>query len=285
METRYVKPYFSTLDVNFYPIVVGVPVENSAGQPTTMPVNRVPSVLTKITGWLAGVKAREDNLEFKDDNMEAVKAISLQIGVNLLDSFNYVFDQVTNQFPVTEDQPEGSNAGGPAIYMRPERFACDLNPSGPKSVVFTAGVYSDEAMTNRTAYLELVFEDGESKRNRQTRIIQMQQAVDEQQSYIDETHQNWANFSEEQKTQLKVYAEINIPNLTKQIQALESKTIGNLNDLIGTSNPETPLQQSVKSTVVALCAAILTLTKQMVPDYADIDVQQIMQEFAIPSVE
>lgn len=285
METRYVKPYFSTLDVNFYPIVVGVPVENSAGQTTTMAVNRDPSVLTKITGWLAGIKAREDNLEFKGADMEAILTVAQQIGVDLTESFNAVFDQVANEFPVTEDQPVGSSAKGPAIYLRPERFAADLNPNGPKSVVFTAGVYSDSAMTKRSAYFELVFEDGESKRNRQTRIIQLQQAVAEQQSYLDETHQNWASFSDEQKAQLKQYAEINIPNLEKQIASLESQTVGHLNDLIGTSVPETSLQESVKATVAVLCTAILVRAKATIPDYADIDVQQIMQEFAIPSVE
>lgn len=285
METRYVKPYFSTLDVNFFPIVVGVPVENSAGQTTTMAVNREPSILTKITGWIAGIKAREDNVELKGQDMEAVKAVSLQLGVNLLDAFTGVFDQVANEFPVTEDQPAGSSAKGPAIYMRPERFACDLNPSGPKSVVFTAGVYSDSALTKRSAYFELVFEDGESKRNRETRIIQLQQNVEEQESYVNETHQNWANFTDEQKTQLKRYAEINIPNLNKQIASLQSQTVGHLNDLVGTSDPETPLQQAVKATVGALCASVLTRIKQTNPDYADIDVQQIMQEFAIPNVE
>lgn len=283
METRYVKPYFSTIDVNFYPIVVGVPVENSAGQTATRAVDREPSVLTKITGWIAGIRAREDNLEFKGQDMEAIKAISIQLGVNLQDSFNAVFDQVANEFPVTEDQPEGSNAKGPAIYLRPERFACDLNPSGPKSVVFTAGVYSDSQMTKRSAYFELVFEDGESKRNRDARVIQLQQNLDEQQSYVDETHQNWANFTDEQKTQLKRYAEINIPNLNKQITSLQSQTVGHLNDLVG--NDETPLQLAVKATVGGLCASILARVKQTNPDYADIDVQQIMQEFSIPNVE
>lgn len=285
MEIRYVKPYFSTLDVNFYPIVVGVPVENSAGQRTIAAVNRDPTIMTKITGWIAGIKARDDDLEFKGAEMEAIKQISSQIGVDLLTSFNNVFDQVANEFPVTEDQPQGSNSKGPAIYLRPERFAADLNPTGPKSVIFTAGVYSDAEMTKRSAYFELVFEDGESKRNRQARIIQLQQAVAEQQSYIDETNQNWASYSDEQKVQLKQYAEINIPNLNKEIQNLQSQTVGHLNDLIGTSDPETSLQLGVKSTVVALCASILTMAKQTIPDYADIDVQQIMQEFAIPSVE
>lgn len=285
METRYVKPYFSTIDVNFFPIVVGVPVENSAGQTTTMAVNREPSILTKITGWIAGIRAREDNLEFKGQDMESIKTISTQLGVNLLDSFTSVFDKVANEFPVTEDQPEGSSTKGPAIYMRPERFACDLNPSGPKSVVFTAGVYSDAALTKRSAYFELVFEDGESKRNRDARVIQLQQNIEEQQSYIDETHQNWDNFNDEQKTQLKRYAEINIPNLNKQVMSLQSQTVGHLNDLVGTSEPETQLQQVVKATVATLCASILTKVKQTNPDYADIDVQQIMQEFAIPNVE
>lgn len=62
---------------------------------------------------------------------------------------------------------------------------------------------------------------------------------------------------------------------------------GDLVMLLGDGKPDsvpTPLQQTVLGSAGVLCTATLATLKATHPDYADIDVAQIMSEFSIPSV-
>lgn len=285
METRYVKPYFSQVDVNFHNIVVGVPVENSAGQQGYINQDIDPTIKTIITGWIAGKKARVDEFTFTGADLAAINTIAGVLGGNLEEYFVDIFDKIANHFPVTEDQPEGSQGIGPAIYIRPERFAFRADPDTPKSVVITAGVYTDSNFSKRSAYFELVFEDGESKRNRQTRVIQLEQSLEEQLAYANETHPQWEQYSTEQKTQLKQYASINIPNMQKEIDNLNSQVVGSLDDLVGTTEGgDTALQAVCKEFLGVFCGSVLTKIKAENEEYSNINVELIMSEFAIPDV-
>lgn len=285
LEIRYVKPYFSSIEVNFFPIVIGVPVQNSAGQQGILPQDQKESVKVNITGWLAGQQVRSDNLEFKDEGYNAIINIASQMGVDLLNTFNVTFDQIADVFPVTKEQDEGAKSIGPAIYLRPERFVCNLNPATPKSLVVTVGVYSDSEFKNRKSYLELVFEDGASKRNRAARLVQLKESRDMEMKILDETHPNWGQWTGQQRSDLKKYAEANVPNYNRQIVEAENQIVGSLDMLIGTDSVETDLQKSTKTMAGVICAATLALLKQTNPDYKDIDVQAIMSEFSIPDVK
>lgn len=282
---RYVKTNFSTLEVTFFPVVVGVPVQNNAGQQGYRPQDEPPSIKCLITGSIAGKQVRSDPFEFKDDGMKEILGIANTMKVNVLDSFNASFDKIANLFPVTADQTGDEASGGLPIYMRPERFTCSLVPGSPNSFVVTVGVYSDSDYTNRKSYLELVFEDSLASLNRVAQISKIKEQRDSEQSIIDQTHPSWEQWTEQQREQLTTYAKANVFNYSNQITDLENQTIGKLDELVGSSSPETELQLAVKEMIAVLCTSILVYLKEVSPEYAGIDVQKIMSEFVIPDTK
>lgn len=308
-EIRYVKPYFSSINLVLHDGVVQVPVVNQqTGEQRLIDQQQKAQLQCNITGWINNNVARSDTFTFLKEqtegpSMQTVLAAASQLGVDVIAAWQNAFDQIADQFPVTAEQADGSQTMGPPIYLRADAFKANLHPTQNKALEIKVGVYSDAAYQRLQCYIILSFEDGSSTRTREGNIAQLLAGVTNLNSTISllsevivakETNAEMpANTpvymtqqTVEQLTQQKVSAEQQRDNMQKEADRLKAVVVGKLSTLLGgVAGSETPLQLSVKQSVGALCSAILAVLKQTNPDYANIDIAKIMSEFAIPSLD
>ena len=307
LNSRFVKPYFSSLKLVLFPGVTQVAVQDREGRQGTQLVDEAPQIKTTITGWINNQVVRQDVIIFQNEpvdtpSMSDVLEQAKSLGVDVTESWNNAFDQVAEIFPSTRDQPEGSESNGPAVFLRPDAFEANLHPTQKKSITIKVGVYSDAQYSTLQTYLNLHFEDGETKREREANLAQLTKAKsDLEKSLVNlrallaallvgspvptpegftynefilkQTGEELAAIIKQQETELGYRV--------KQVAELQQVLNGELSLLLGA---KTPLQQSVMASVGALCTAILLTLKGTHPDYGDIDVQKIMSEFTFPDI-
>lgn len=141
------------------------------GQGTQL-VEESPQIKTTITGWINDQVVRQDVFVFDAEpvdtpSMSDVLDKAKVLGVDVAETWTAAFDQIAEVFPQTAEQPSGTNSIGPAVYLRPDAFESNLHPTQKKSITVKVGVYSDAAYTKLQTYLNLTFEDGETKRERE----------------------------------------------------------------------------------------------------------------------
>lgn len=307
-EIRYVKPYFSSIKLVLFPGVTQVAVQDNQGRQGTQLVAESPQIKTTITGWINDQVVRQDVFVFDSEpantpSMSDVLNKAKLLGVDVANTWTSAFDQIAEVFPQTAEQPSGTNELGPAVYLRPDAFESNLHPTQKKSITIKVGVYSDAEYTKLQTYLNLTFEDGETRRERETNLANLLKAKSELVQNMDRTNrllaarvagepvpklpsgETYSDFVLKQSV-LELQAmvkqlESELGYRTKQVEELSQVLNGDLSQLLGDN---TPLQKSVMASVGALCSAILLTLKSTHSDYADIDVEQIMSEFAIPDI-
>lgn len=307
METRYVTPYFSSIKLVLFPGVASVAVKDQQGRDGVSLVEERPQIKTHLTGWLNNQVVRSDEFVFeagKTPSMESVLARAKQMGVDVVEILQEVFDAVAEQFPQTAEQAAGAESSGPAVYLRPDSFECNLDPGTRKSLQIKVGVYGEAEFQKVQTYIRLVFEDGETKRQRLANIADLQAAKTQVTDNLTALRALIALKQSGGSIPSGVYSEYHVSMATDQLVALERQTAGelamrvkqiaelqqvlngDLATLLGdpTAENATPLQIKVSQMVGALCPAILLQLKETNPDYANIDVAGIMAKFAIPDV-
>jgi hypothetical protein len=302
-EIRYVKPYFSMIKLVLNKSIEAVAVQDSQGRQSTQLRDEEPQITANITGWLNGQIVRSDNVTFPHEptdapSMSDVLAMAKQGGVDVVEAWTDAFDAIADQFPQTAEQPSGSGSIGPAVYLRPDAFQANLHPDRKKSILIKVGVYSDSLYAKLQTNLHLVFEDGATKREREANVVQLNAAKVQAEATLvqvqdlivlkqtsqtipESVNPQFASQTVEQLQGLVKQIEQEIKYREAQILELSQVITGDLSVLLGNS---TPLHQSVMASVGALCTAILMTLKTSNPDYAGIDVQAIMSEFAIPDI-
>ena len=303
-EIRYPKPYFSMIKLVLNKSVAEVPAQDAQGRQGIQLRDEEPMIQANITGWINNQVVRSDNITFPHEptdapSMSDVLAAAQQIGVDVVAAWTDAFDAIADEFPQTAEQPEGASAWGPPVYLRPDAFQANLHPTQKKSVLIRVGVYSDAAYTKLQTNLHLVFEDGNSKREREANIAQLQQSriqataniaqlnelitlKQNNQTLPENVNPQYASQTVEQLQGVVKSIEQELVYRDAQIAELQRVIAGDLNKLLGGEG--TPLQVKVLTSVGALCTAILGTLKASNPDYAGIDVAAIMSEFAVPDI-
>jgi hypothetical protein len=308
-NARFVTPYFSTIKLVLFPGVTQVAVQDQQGRQGVQLVDEKPQVRTNITGWIDNTVVRSDNFVFSTESVVAADAIvypvdvleaAKQVGVDVAEAWSATFDQVAEEFAATKDQPAGSESAGPPVFLRADAFEANLNPTQKKSVTMKVGVYSDDSYTKLQTYIQLVFEDGETKRERETNLANLTSAKGQLETtlaaldaLVAAREANAAvpssfQYNEyilgqtlEQLHATRTQTAAELASRIQQIAQLSQVLNGDLSTLLGNS---TSLHQTVMGSVGALCTAILLTLKQVNPDYADIDAAAIMAKFSTPDI-
>ena len=282
-------------------------MQDNQGRQGTQLVAEPPQIQTTITGWINNQVVRQDVIVFDAEpidtpSMSDVLDRAKVLGVDVAETWNSAFDQVAEVFPATQDQDPAAVANGPAVYLRPDAFEANLHPTQKKSITIKVGVYSDDTYTKLQTYINLMFEDGETKREREANPAQLVKAKSEITVNLNATQALLAartagtavpkidgfTYNEfalkqtvEELTATAKQQETELGLRVKQIAELNQVLNGELSLLLGS---KTELHQSVMASVGALCTAILVTLKETNPDYMEIDVAKIMSEFAIPDI-
>ena len=307
-EIRYVKPYFSSIKLVLFPGVTQVAVQYNQGRQGTQLVAESPQIKTTITGWINNQVVRQDVFVFDAEpvdtpSMSDVLNKAKVLGVDVAETWTAAFDQIAEVFPQTTEQPGGTNGIGPAVYLRPDAFESNLHPTLKKSITVKVGVYSDAEYTKLQTYLNLTFEDGETKREREANLASLVKAKSDLEQNLQRTNllleariagdsvpklpngETYSDFvlrkSIDELLAMVKQLETELGYRTKQVAELTQVLNCDLSLLLGS---KTPLQKSVMSSVGALRTAILLTLKKTHPDYAEIDVEKIMEQFAIPDI-
>lgn len=223
------------------------------------------------------------------------------MGVDVVATLNEAFDAIADLFPQTAQQPSGAEAAGPPIYFRPDAFSSNMHPTTKKSITIKVGVYSREDCSTESlqTYLQLAFEDGETKREREANIAQLQETVTQVQANLTSLdalitlkqagtaipagqyndHLVSQSVAELQRARTATAQELTMR--IKQVEQLQQVLNKPLSTLVGDT---TPLQKKFMSCVISLCTSILLTLKESNPDYASIDVASIMAKFAAPDI-
>lgn len=305
MEIRYTKPFFSSIKLVLFPGFSQVAVEDQQGRQGIQTVTDEPQISTSITGWINNQVVRQDSFQFDGVSTPTMTQILDQakvIGTDVVLAWNNAFDQVAELFPQTAEQPIGSQVNGPAVFLRADAFEANLHPTQKKSIKIKVGVYADATYSKVQTYLELLFVDGDTRRERDKNTAELQAAMKQIELQVNVTGQLLAariagaavpvitgfTYNEialkqtvaELTTSLKGF-EAELVMRQKQLAEITKVLSGGLATLLGST---TALHQSVMTSVGALCTAILVTLKTTHPDYAGIDVAKIMSEFAIPDI-
>jgi len=305
IETRYVKPYFSTIQ-----LILNSNPDN--GIPT-----EAPKIKTTITGWLNNQVVKTDEFSFLNEpvdtpSMTDVLELAKTLGIDVVESWNEAFNEIANEFDQTKDQAVGAQSNGPSITLRPDSFFAHLHPTDKKSIAIKVGIYSPlkEKNSNNEVVvvnpyhkyqnsINLVFEDGQSKRERDNmiaglvgqntdatnRITLINSLITLKQNNEPLPENTSIEFIDKTIPQLQglvALAESDIAFRQSRISVLQSVIAGDISKLLGSEN--TTLQTKVLTSVAALCTAILITLKSYHPDYVNIDVAKIMSEFAVPDI-
>ncbi len=284
-EIRYTLPYFSTLDVVLNEIKNSVQIKTSNGSVTYTENEPKAKISTKLTGWIGNVETRSDNFSFVDqDYLDLVAALELQ-GINIRTLMGNVFDKIAETFPTTKEQNQVYSQLGPAVYMRLEKVSAVFEPALPKHIKLIVGIYSDSEYTKISSYLELKFEEDSvinARNSEKARLLLDKVALERT---ITGQDLEWDELSDTQKEQRVEMAQNSLKYVEQRIKSIESEIVGKLSDLIGVGDPaDTELQTTVKSFIGVLCSLVLTKVKEVSPDYNNINVAAIMQNFTIPEI-
>lgn len=280
MEIRYTTPYVSGLNwILNDPINESVPVQDQSGQQGVTVVKRNPGLTVEVTPYLGTVPCKIKSYEFLKGSTTApsMESVLAAAGIDVAAAWAGALDSMANIFPILKDPVVGDELSGTPVYMRLDAWKANLPWVGSKTIAAILGVYEDTNYSSPTAYVQLVFADGASLRQRESQKQEMQKQIVYAQSVLDGTLENWANISAEEQTRMLEQAPRTISAYTDQLAVIDSQLVAPLSQLLGDVN----VQQSIG----ALLVGTFTVLKNTSPEWVDVDVNQVMSKFALPSVE
>lgn len=278
MEIRYTLPYVSGLNwVLNDAINEQIPVQDQSGQNGTMIVKREPGLTVEITPYLGTIPCKTESYEFKKTgDGPLVGEVLSAAGVDVAAAWSGVLDTMANVFPILADPSVGDEKYGPGKYLRLDAWRANLQWTGAKAVAAILGVYDDLDYTKPVAYVQLVFADGDTLRQREVQKTDYQRQKAYAQTILDGTVEGWANKTQEEKDELTVQAQRTVTAYTQQLAMMDSQLVAPLADLLS----KTEIQQSIG----ALLVGVFSTLKKTNENWADVDVASVMSRFALPSV-
>lgn len=281
MEIRYSTPYVSGLSwILNDPIKENVPIQNESGQRQYRQVVNEPGITFEVTPYLGSVQGQTRNYQFLKgaSGGKSMEDVLTAAGIDVATAWANALDQMANIFPILQDPVLGDEQYGPPYYMRLDAWRAVLPWEGNKAVVATLGLYDTATFDNVQAYIQLVFADGSTIRNRNNMITQLEDKIVWANSILSDppTYEGWDNLPEEEKTRLTNDAEQQLNYSNMELSRLNSQLLAPLGSLLSIAE----VQQSIGA-LLRGCFATLQATEAT---WADTDPDAIMSKFALPDV-
>jgi hypothetical protein len=330
LETRQALPYVSHLKITKRKSRNLVPVgQNQAGQVVSQWQENQPSISVEMTHYVGQEKTIAQPFTFYSRNfiqglidnlatlpdLPEVKAASdkLQARLNteklwledvltaaeipdLETMWDGAFSTALDEFPQWKEPEEP--IGGIGNYFRQLEWDARLPLDSNKSVKITMGVYSTSACTeDAPERKELLFEDGQTKRNREAQIVRLQELVADRTATIGvvaeiktwiakplsaERTAKLATYNQDivSKPDLDAYAkqlQQELDGYSAQLASLNAIKYGAIANLLASPS----IGGSIKSLVIALCKVL----KANVEEWKDLDLDLVASRFFVPQVD
>lgn len=282
MEIRYTVPYVSALHwVLNDPINEAIPVKDQNGNQQSVVVKRDPGITFEVTPYLGNIPTKTISYEFKkfpEDTNNGMDDILQAAGVDVAQIWADSLDQMAEVFPILAEPEVDAKKFGPAYFLRLDSWKANLDLATNKSVVAIIGVYDSTDFSNVTAYISLLFADGNTLRQREQELAQLQEQVNLADSILANppTFPNWNQLTVEEKNQRIDQAPLAKKYATERINQINSQLVAPLSNLLGIP----AVQQSIGALLVGLFATL----KATDPEWAEVDVASIMSKFALPDI-
>lgn len=283
MEIRFARPYVSGLNWRLHEIAEGTPVQDPSGNVNVAVDRKQPGLLIQVTPYIGAIAAGTEQYEFKGmpavgDHLPSMDAVLSSAGGRIAQTWADALDGMANLFPVLADPPAGAESGGLTRYLRLDAWRANTQSIGPKAVEAVLGVYRDADYKQVVNYIQLVFADGDTMRGRQSQREGFQQQIAQANSILADppSYPNWSSLPTEEQQRLIQQAPLAKKHAEEQIARLDSQLVAPLSTLFGLP--------AIAASVVQLVTACYAALVANHPDWANVDVATVMQEFAFPDV-
>jgi hypothetical protein len=252
-----------------------VSVQSADGSPSGVRIEKQKRHLTLDMAFVAqgGAVCGGSSYKFADtaDTLCSVDELLEAAGVNAESVWQQAYDAVRSQFPVTADPAEGMQGIAIPFFPRLEQVKANLNPSGPMAIMFTVGMYWDEAKTQLATMFELTFVDNKTLEQRAKNLETLQSQIAQLDEMIAGSHANQQGLTVEQLAKSKEQATAEKPVMQARIEQQQRQLVGSMSDILQI--------QSVQTAFGAIVRTAVTELKASQPSWASFDVDGWMTFF------
>lgn len=315
LEIRNVVPYFSELLIVLNDGSIEATMYN---QETEKPVQVVRPIKKGIggviTGWMGDLVIYDDSFDFPEKpeagkrSLKDVMDKATALGFDIETALNDAFDEVTETFTETKEQPPEMAKMGPKIILRPDAFICKLHPKNPMSITIKVGVYTAKKDGENWVPNKLkqnryfAFEDTQTRMRRDVLLTQLEQSISSYeaqvaqfQSWITtklanqplpvETPEQYASMTIDQLKAQRDQADLQRKQAVASKREEEAIIKAPLSMLVPPqSGTPSSLQAKCFGVIKAIGLAVLETNKETKEDWAEIDPAAIMALAKPPEV-
>lgn len=213
------------------------------------------------------------NHDFKKESGElcSVDELLTNAGVDAIALWEAAFDVAKEKFALTADPDDALRAVGIPFWLRLEQTQARLNLKDNMGLVFTVGVYSDEAMTQLVNMFEMAFVDKKTVAARATSLVKLETQQKTLEDRVAGTHPSQTGMNVEDLATSKKQAADELTVQLARIEMHKAALIGSLKDIL--------VITEVKNAFGAIARAAFSEFKSKLVSWKDINVDTLMTAF------
>lgn len=192
-------------------------------------------------------------------------------GVDVKAAWEAAFDAAKEQFAKTKDQGIDAKKTGIAWFLRVDAVQANLNPTGPMGVSLTIGCYRDSQFTKIASMFEIGFFDTSTMTRRAEQIALLEANIEQLESMVAGLHATQIDLRGEEMERTKRRASNDLVVTRAQLAQQNNALAAPLSTVLGIT--------AVQQAFAAVAQAVFTELKAKLPEWADIDVPELMKLF------
>lgn len=270
----YVIPRVLSFKHVIHEIIEGRQVRTANGEATQISKSK-PS-LTMGIGYVdpSGDINGGDSFTFGEqaaNGLASLSEILTNAGVDVVAVWEAAFDAAKEKFSKTADQPESQKSVGVPWYLRVDVVQGTLNPTGNMGLSMTVGAYKDANFSKVASFFEIGFFDKRTMLKRQDQLEQIKTNIAQRTEMAAGTHVTQLEMTPDQLAKSKATAAVDLVVDEMQKAQHENALAAPLSDILNLV--------AVQTAFAAVAQAVFTELQAKQPDWADINVAEVMELF------